>query len=54
MGNLLSDLRPPNLIVTPHMAFASIELLETLAEQLIGNLEAFVAGTLRNLVTGAG
>jgi len=27
--------------------------LETLAEQLIGNLEAFVAGTPRNLVTDA-
>ena len=53
-GNPLLDLRLPNLIVTPHMAFASIESLETLAEQLIGNLEAFVAGTPRNLVSDAG
>lgn len=53
-GNPLLDLRLPNLIVTPHMAFASIESLETLAEQLIGNLEAFVAGTPRNLVHDAG
>ncbi len=52
-GNPLLELRLPNLIVTPHMAFASIESLETLAEQLIGNLEAFVAGTPRNLVTAA-
>ncbi len=52
-GNPLLALRLPNLIVTPHMAFASIESLETLAEQLIGNLEAFVAGTPRNLVTAA-
>jgi len=39
-----------NRIVTPHMAWASIESLETLAEQLVGNIEAFMAGTPRNLV----
>ncbi len=52
-GNPLLELRLPNLIVTPHMAFASTESLEALAEQLIGNLEAFAAGTPRNLVTAA-
>jgi len=36
------------------MAFASSESLETTAEQLLGNLAAFVAGTPRNLVTDAG
>jgi glycerate dehydrogenase len=52
-GNPLLALHLPNLIVTPHMAWASIESLENLAEQLIGNIEAFVAGTPRNLVTPA-
>lgn len=50
-GNPLLDLHLPNLIVTPHMAWASNEALETLAEQLIGNIEAFVQGRPRNLVT---
>ena len=49
-GNPLLDLNLPNLILTPHMAFASVQSLTTLAEQLIGNLEAFVAGEPRNLV----
>ncbi len=49
-GNPLLDLDLPNLILTPHMAFASVQSIETLAEQLIGNLEAFVARQPRNLV----
>ena len=40
----------PNLMLTPLVAWASTESLETLAEQLIGNMKAFVAGTPRNLV----
>jgi glycerate dehydrogenase len=48
--NPLLDDPPPNLVVTPHMAWASRESMETLIEQLVGNLEAFVAGTPRNLV----
>jgi glycerate dehydrogenase len=46
-------LRPdlPNLVVTPHVAWASVQSLESLAEQLIGNLEAFAAGDPRNVVT---
>ncbi|MEO7715696.1 MAG: NAD(P)-dependent oxidoreductase [Capsulimonas sp.] len=49
-GNPLLELNLPNLIVTPHIAWASWESLETMAEQLIGNLEAYVAGEARNLV----
>ena len=49
-GNPLLDLNLPNLILTPHMAFYSLQLLETLAEQLIGNLEAFEMGQPRNVV----
>lgn len=52
-GNPLLDAALPNLIVTPHVAFASVRSLETLAEQLVGNLEAFFAGQPRNLVTGS-
>lgn len=35
----------PNCIVTPHTAWASIEAMQTLSNQLIENIEAFVAGT---------
>ena len=49
-GNLLLDVDLPNLIVTPHIAWASVETVEKLAEQLIGNVEAFLRGTPRNVV----
>jgi glycerate dehydrogenase len=49
-GNPLLDLDLPNLIVTPHVAWASGEAMQGFADQLIGNLEAFVAGTPRNRV----
>lgn len=52
-GNPLLDTLPnlPNLLVTPHVAWASKEAMQTLADQLIDNLEAFVQGEPRNLVT---
>jgi glycerate dehydrogenase len=50
-GNLLLDLRLPNFIVTPHIAWASQEAMQILADQLIDNIEAFVAGKPQNLVT---
>lgn len=40
----------PNVIVTPHVAWASRQSVATLVEQLIANLEAFVAGEVRNVV----
>jgi glycerate dehydrogenase len=46
---LAADL--PNLIVTPHNAWASRQAMQTLADQLVDNLEAFVRGEPRNLVT---
>jgi len=49
-GNVLLDLRLPNLIVTPHVAWASREAMQILADQLVDNIEAFVAGQPRNLV----
>lgn len=50
-GNPLLDLSLPNLIVTPHMAFASHHALNLLAEQLMGNIESFVSGHPRNVVS---
>lgn len=40
----------PNFILTPHVAWASQEAMEGLADQLIDNIEAFVAGEARNAV----
>jgi glycerate dehydrogenase len=42
----------PNVIVTPHVAWASGEAQQVLADQMIDNIEAFVAGRPRNLVVG--
>ena len=49
-GNPLLELDLPNLILTPHIAWASREAMQILADQLIDNIEAFVAGAPRNLV----
>ena len=49
-GNPLLDVDLPNLLVTPHIAWASVETVEKLAEQLIGNVEAFLQGKPRNVV----
>jgi glycerate dehydrogenase len=49
-GNPLLDADLPNLIITPHVAWASREAMQAFAEQLVGNLEAFAAGAPRNRV----
>ena len=49
-GNPLLDVDLPNLIVTPHNAWASRQAMQTLADQLIDNLEAFIRGEPQNLV----
>lgn len=43
----------PNVILTPHVAWASDEAQQALADQLMDNIEAFVAGRPVNLVQGA-
>jgi glycerate dehydrogenase len=43
----------PNLILTPHVAWASDQAQQALADQLIDNIDNFVAGTPTNLVQGA-
>jgi len=50
-GNPLLELRLPNFILTPHVAWASEGAMQFLADQLIDNVEAFVAGKPRHLVT---
>ena len=47
----LLDLNLPNFIVTPHVAWASDEAMQALADQVIDNLEAFVAGRPQNVLT---
>ncbi len=41
-----------NVILTPHIAWASDEAQQTLADQLIDNIEHFVTGAPTNLVRG--
>ncbi len=50
-GSPLLDHNLPNLIVTPHVAWASNEAVQALADQVIENIEAFIAGTPRSLLT---
>jgi glycerate dehydrogenase len=49
-GNPLLELRSPNFILTPHVAWASHGAMQFLADQLIDNIEAFVNGRPQNLV----
>jgi glycerate dehydrogenase len=52
-GNVLLNprlLALPNFLLTPHVAWASAPAMQALADQLIGNIEAFVAGEPRNRV----
>jgi glycerate dehydrogenase len=49
-GNALLAADLPNLIVTPHVAWASRGAMQALADQVIDNIEAFVRGEPRNLV----
>ena len=50
-GNPLLDLRLPNFILTPHVAWASGGAMQILADQLIDNVERFIQGTPQHLVT---
>ena len=43
----------PNVILTPHVAWASNEAQQGLADQLMDNIENWVAGRPTNLVEGA-
>jgi len=50
-GNPLLELDLPNFILLPHVAWASDPAMQALADQLIDNIEAFVRGEPRNIVT---
>jgi glycerate dehydrogenase len=50
-GNPLLELRLPNFVLTPHIAWASARAMQILTDQLIDNLESFVAGAPKNVVT---
>lgn len=49
-GNPLLDLDLPNFILTPHVAWSSRNAMQIMADQLVDNIEAFVAGAPRNVV----
>jgi glycerate dehydrogenase len=48
--NPLLRLRLPNFVLTPHVAWASGGAMQTLADMLVDNLEAWVAGNPTNVV----
>lgn len=47
-------IRMPNFLLTPHVAWASDEAIQALTDQLLDNVDAFVAGKPRNVVGQAG
>jgi glycerate dehydrogenase len=52
-GHPLLEVRRPNFILTPHVAWASDGAMQFLADQLIDNIDAWVAGKPQHLVTSA-
>jgi glycerate dehydrogenase len=50
-GNPLLELHMPNFILTPHVAWASEGAMQFLADQLIDNIEGFIAGRPQHLLT---
>jgi glycerate dehydrogenase len=41
----------PNFILTPHVAWASQQAMQVLADQLIDNIDAFARGSPCNVLT---
>ena len=50
-GNPLLDVRRPNFILTPHIAWASDGAMQFLADQLVDNIDAWASGKPQHLVT---
>ncbi len=50
-GHPLLEVRRPNFILTPHIAWASHGAMQFLADQLMDNIDAWAAGRPQNLVT---
>jgi glycerate dehydrogenase len=49
-GNVLLDSEIPNLIVTPHIAWASVESRQRAVDEIALNIKAFLKGEFRNRV----
>lgn len=49
----MAHLSRPNLIVTPHIAWASSQAMQILWDQLIGHIDHFARGTPRNMLKPA-
>jgi len=49
-GHRLLDVRRPNFILTPHIAWASDGAMQFLADQLVDNIDAWDAGRPQNVV----
>ena len=49
-GNPLLELDLPNFILTPHIAWSGRNAMQSLADQLIANIEAYAAGSPLNRV----
>jgi len=49
-GNPLLELDLPNFILTPHIAWSGRTAMQTLADQLVDNIESYVAGSPQNRV----
>ena len=47
---LIANADLPNLLLTPHVAWGSASAIQALADQLIDNINAFVAGEPQNVV----
>ena len=50
-GNPLLEIRRPNFILTPHVAWASSGAMQFLADQLIDNIDRWAEGRPQHLVT---
>jgi len=50
-GNVLLQAALPNLIVTPHIAWASRQSRQRLLDEIVKNIKAFLAATPRNTVS---
>ncbi len=49
-GNPLLEPGIPNLLITPHIGWASSEAMHALANQLVGSIESFMRGESRNRI----
>ena len=50
-GNPLLDVLLPNLIITPHVAWAGIHARQTLVNEIAGNIRSFLGGSPQNVVS---